>query len=750
MALLNRVKAVVSTAPGTGTYFTMGSADPGYRSFSSAGAVDGATYSYAAEEDIKWEYGFGVWDATNNRISRLSVVSSAGDGVKENFGAGAKVFVDALDEDFNGIGDVFYSVRTSVPRCVRADGSSYVSSAYPLAAPLFPEVPGTLSGSATAFTSVASAWKVRALAVGNSTYHYVGVGGNGFCMVGSSSAPTTISFGYMGISANFNGVAHNSGKFIAVGDGGLIYTSTNGLDWTQVTSPVTTKLNTIHYATNASRWIVAGDGGVVLKSADNGLTWTVETSGTTNNLLGIVSNATDIVICGLAGQIVYSNNYGGSWTAATALGGNLDLLTVANVSSSAIYYGTNSGEIYQATFAAPATTASRASGTTSPLISSITMSSTVVFGRADGQLTTGSTSSWTTQATPLSAPIKALANFGVSDALAATETGSFLDATAYNSWTSRLLWSNLVVRDAAKNSTGMVILIEQNLVLFAAAATPNDFNVVYRATSPMVVNRVAATPSGLVICGGYVTTGPLLITSDGTTWTNRSSLLSGYFPSTEIITSVNYADGKLVLGGSAGRFIYTSDFTGFTVSGSGSLAVAGLISGIAYAEHIQKWSMVTSNGYSHLRNRSNLTNAGYSVTLTFNRLVYGNKMLVATQSTDTDSYWSVDGLTWTLGGSLAAAVGHMTYSAGIFVVAGGPSVVRCSYDGKTWSGFSVPTTSSTVLADPENTRFLVFTNNSNNGFTQYFQSFSLASPAQFKVPTIPSIGDNIYSYVRVL
>ena len=108
-------------------------------------------------------------------------------------------------------------------------------------------------------------------------------------------------------------VTGSNGTWIAVGDTGAVLRSTDdGQSWTEVSTPTTEVLYDA-YESNGT-WIVVGSIGTVLRSTDDGQSWTERSTPTTERLLGVYeSNGTWIAV-GLSGTVLRSTNDGKIWT----------------------------------------------------------------------------------------------------------------------------------------------------------------------------------------------------------------------------------------------------------------------------------------------------------------------------------------------------------------------------------------------------------------------------------------------------
>ena len=85
---------------------------------------------------------------------------------------------------------------------------------------------------------------------------------------------STLTFMYLyPRTANLVDVAYGNSMYIAVGDTGLIRTSSDGLRWATQSSSVTDNLNGITYNDTDGIWIAVGDNNTIITSDDDGVTW---------------------------------------------------------------------------------------------------------------------------------------------------------------------------------------------------------------------------------------------------------------------------------------------------------------------------------------------------------------------------------------------------------------------------------------------------------------------------------------------
>lgn len=117
---------------------------------------------------------------------------------------------------------------------------------------------------------------------------------------------------------NFNSLTLGA-SYVAAGNTGALYSSTNGTSWTAITAITPPTTNNLNGASYLGTYKVVGDLGVIYTSSD-AVTWTQRSSGTTKNLYAIASNGLNLnlnVAVGEGGTILTSAD-GVAWTERTS------------------------------------------------------------------------------------------------------------------------------------------------------------------------------------------------------------------------------------------------------------------------------------------------------------------------------------------------------------------------------------------------------------------------------------------------
>ena len=105
----------------------------------------------------------------------------------------------------------------------------------------------------------------------------------------------------------FNAVTYGGGKFVAVGNNGVIKTSSDGIHWTSRTSNTTDNLYGVDYGINeyttVATYVVCGENGTIMTSPD-AINWTAQSSGTDHTLYSVIHDYRRFVAVGVNGTIV--------------------------------------------------------------------------------------------------------------------------------------------------------------------------------------------------------------------------------------------------------------------------------------------------------------------------------------------------------------------------------------------------------------------------------------------------------------
>jgi photosystem II stability/assembly factor-like uncharacterized protein len=164
-----------------------------------------------------------------------------------------------------------------------------------------------------------------------------GPGGPGSTSVSATPrlAGATWSTGTALSSGALRGVAYGYGNiFVATGDSGALFYSTDGNAWSRQTSPVSTTLNAINYNITRGRYYSVGASGTVIVTADFTTTWSAQTSNTPNDLYAVANSGSNTdsagnyitVATGANGTIIYNADGGTTWTNLTASSGTTSTL----------------------------------------------------------------------------------------------------------------------------------------------------------------------------------------------------------------------------------------------------------------------------------------------------------------------------------------------------------------------------------------------------------------------------------------
>ena len=113
-----------------------------------------------------------------------------------------------------------------------------------------------------------------------------------------------------GVGLNLYGVAHGNGKYVSVGQNGVVLVSSNGVSWESAVSGATSNLWSVAFG--AGQYVAVGDGGLILRSS-NATAWTSSASGTTNRLNHIAHCGGLWIATGNAGTLLTSPD-GNVWT----------------------------------------------------------------------------------------------------------------------------------------------------------------------------------------------------------------------------------------------------------------------------------------------------------------------------------------------------------------------------------------------------------------------------------------------------
>ena len=462
---------------------------------------------------------------------------------------------------------------------------------------------------------------------------------------------------FSGTSAGLNAVACSTNGYVAVGNNGLILTTTDAISWTAQTSTTSNDLRGATWANGL--FVVVGSGGTVLSSTD-GATWNPETSGTTNRLNGVSWYNGTFVAAGDAGIILFSTN-GLQWNSAIPTGIAYNLTGV--VGNNGFVAVGDSGTIL--TSADGKAWTIRSSGTLLGLNAvfgntSIYGSLNVVVGQS-GVILTGSGSSWTVVYSGTTANLRGVA----------------FDAAGYYSGAPQ-----------PNYPIGVFGVVGDGGTFLTSSDGGNTWNIRPTETTN---NLLGATFEN----GGFLAVGDSGSIQAGFIWVKRSSGV------TTLLDSIAFGSNRFVAVGQSGTILTSTNGAGWLVCNSGTtndlvkvifannrfMAVGGQTFDIS-ADGVD-WTSQIITGVGTF----NQNGVGYNTNL--DGIAYGNGVIVAIASFQESDGPSSFNLTSVLMSSNAAnwiaesnpltPLGGLAFGASVF--SGG---VVTSPDGVNWTTNSGP------------------------------------------------------------
>jgi photosystem II stability/assembly factor-like uncharacterized protein len=188
-------------------------------------------------------------------------------------------------------------------------------------------------------TPISSAPTLRGVTTNGSTYLAAGVDTAGDGVIYSSTDAQNWTANYTATGHPLNGIYNAIGVYLAVGDAGKVFRSTDLVTWTDESAttgnvPSVENLNAV--ASNfANLFVAVGNNGTILHSADGGVTWnpptTVTWTTTAQNLYGVTyavyGTTTMWLAVGSGGTILKSTDGAVTWSQVHS--GGADLKSIA-------------------------------------------------------------------------------------------------------------------------------------------------------------------------------------------------------------------------------------------------------------------------------------------------------------------------------------------------------------------------------------------------------------------------------------
>lgn len=400
----------------------------------------------------------------------------------------------------------------------------------------------------------------NAVAYGNSTYVAVGSGGHILYSLDGITWSNTNS----GTTSNLTTVTYGNGTFVAGGANGTIIYSSDGKVW-QKSGPISyTTINSITFG-NSLFVAVTLLGGIFTSST--GVTWTARTSGVTSPLNSVVYGSSKFVAVGSGGLILTSSDSTAtSWTNQTV--GNSDLLGVNYQNSTYIALGKNSKALYS----------NDGTNWYRSLIDSFVAVTTdgslgwAITSWGDVYKATGTSFVYVTTVDTGIENFTNIYNNGAGIFIVTTGSGKIYTSSNGLNWTSRTSGVSTGLNEVYYDSVNKIFVIVGDSGVILTASPSGGLPQVttwVSQTSGTTNNLISVSQLSSTTWIAVGTSGTIVTSPNATTWTTRSS---GVTVDLRSVTVANLGGGtyKAIAVGRGGIGITSSDGFTWTIALSNS------------------------------------------------------------------------------------------------------------------------------------------------------------------------------------
>ena len=534
---------------------------------------------------------------------------------------------------------------------------------------------------------------IQALGYGGGQYLYGGQnGGYGFSADGTTFTTRTPSIGVQGApnQGNFGPyIGYNSGLFFGLcqGNGGVL-TSTDAVTWTTRNNGSATTLSGGGIIFGGGQYVYVGGAGYVATSTD-AITWTPKTSGTSTNFSSV-----------FFGNSIYVLSKSGDGMYLTST----DLVTFTNRNPgfgaanpiNGACFGLGVFLLYSGSSVAKTTTNFVTYNNISPTsVYNVALFNGTLFvaGGNTGLIKTSTDGlTWNTRTSNTTSSISALIWTGALHVYA-TNSGGLGTSTDGITWTARTSGTTSTINALAYDGT-LYHAAGCNFGLTSTDAITWTANATYTGTTSTINSIIFA--GGIYVFAGQG--GVLKTSTDGITWTNRTSGTSSNINALTFGTVYAYAGDGGVLATSTDAITWNAQTSGttssiFSLGYNGSLYLYGGAAGtLASSTDGVTWTPRTSNTTNSINGLASFN--GFSA--------------YAAPGANMGS--STDGITWysRVKANSNAGYNTLTYGGPQFVAGGNSGTMETSptdylYDETTQ--FQLPTDAQILITNEATTNF---------------------------------------------